>query len=214
MASVLLDKYFDLPCHVYLKDTKGIYLGSNDYHAHTGGVQGSDFIGQSDFDIHAHECAATFQSYDRRVIQKNTPLSLLEDVIFNDNFNRAKKFIAFTFKQPLHNQRNKVIGVLGLTFTLDQVNAFSNLIEKIVPINHLLNKVNSQEDPRLTQRQADILFHLVQGKTAKHIADIFNLSYRTVEHHISAIKNKYHCSSRSELISYALKLNFIKERLV
>jgi len=69
------------------------------------------------------------------------------------------------------------------------------------------------EAHNITTRQADCLYYLVQGHTAKQIGAILSLSHRTIEHHIDALKNKYQCASRAELIMKALKMDFIQMRL-
>lgn len=56
----------------------------------------------------------------------------------------------------------------------------------------------------LTARQSECMFFLLRGKTAKEIARILNLSFRTVEGHIEGIKYKLVCSTKSELISKAI----------
>lgn len=56
------------------------------------------------------------------------------------------------------------------------------------------------EDMNLDVRDKEILFHLVRGKTAKMIARILELSYRTIEHRLEKIKYKFGVSSKAELI--------------
>ena len=69
------------------------------------------------------------------------------------------------------------------------------------------------EEVSLTKRQTDCLYYLVQGMTVKQIAETMSLSARTVEHYLEAVKSKLQCKKRSELISRALKMKSIKDRL-
>ncbi len=52
----------------------------------------------------------------------------------------------------------------------------------------------------LTKRQVECSIHLVNGKTAKEIAELTGLSFRTVEYYINNIKSKLNCKNRAALI--------------
>lgn len=60
--------------------------------------------------------------------------------------------------------------------------------------------------PDFTLREVECISFLFKGKTAPQIADILNLSPRTVEYYIENIKNKLDCTSKSETIEKALEL--------
>lgn len=57
----------------------------------------------------------------------------------------------------------------------------------------------------LTEQQVTCLYHVIHGKTAKEIAKILRLSYRTVEEHLDNLKNKLHCKTKHELIEAYFK---------
>ncbi len=73
--------------------------------------------------------------------------------------------------------------------------------------NMLTNQIS------LTERQTDCLYYLVLGMTIKQIGETMGLSARTVEHYLEAVKSKLQCKTRVDLISKALKMRNIKERL-
>jgi len=52
----------------------------------------------------------------------------------------------------------------------------------------------------LTQREYEVLLQLTQGKTAKETAKKLNISHRTVEDHLTKIKNKSGYAFKSQLI--------------
>ena len=52
----------------------------------------------------------------------------------------------------------------------------------------------------LFPRECDILHYLPRGKTAKQIALILGISYRTVERHLENIRIKTGVYSKAELI--------------
>ena len=61
----------------------------------------------------------------------------------------------------------------------------------------------------LTQRQSEILQLLVEGNSAKEIANLLNISPRTVEFHKYNMMSKLELKSLSALIQYAIKHGFV-----
>lgn len=60
-------------------------------------------------------------------------------------------------------------------------------------------------DELLSEREREILTHLVNGYDAKRIAEITNISTLTVRKHIANIYNKLHVNSKAQVISMAHK---------
>jgi len=60
----------------------------------------------------------------------------------------------------------------------------------------------------LSQREAECMRYIIQGKTARETADLLMLSHRTVESHIARVKEKFDCNRKSELIEMLLNSNF------
>lgn len=59
---------------------------------------------------------------------------------------------------------------------------------------------------RLTRRQAQCLFYLIHGKTAKETARIISISNRTVEVYLNQIREKVGCDYKQAIIE---KLNIV-----
>jgi len=57
----------------------------------------------------------------------------------------------------------------------------------------------------LTEREREVLNHVVQGNSNQQIADALVISVATVKAHISNILSKLQVSSRAEVIAYAIK---------
>jgi NarL family two-component system response regulator LiaR len=57
----------------------------------------------------------------------------------------------------------------------------------------------------LTEREADVLLLVAQGRSNKAIASRLNLSERTVRSHVSRILAKLHLTSRTQAALYALR---------
>lgn len=125
-----------------------------------------------------------------------------------NNLDLLKKFIFFykTRAKKLLEiaDKNRVITpVIMKTANLPSV------IEKLTRINNekrtkFQTLINNDLMQPLTKQQLLCLSLLAEGKTAKEAGRILKLSYRTIEDHIRNIKNKLHCSSKSDLISIYL----------
>ncbi len=57
----------------------------------------------------------------------------------------------------------------------------------------------------LSKRESEIFHHLGDGKNRKEIADLLNISLKTVETHIDKMKPKLNVNSGFELIHFAIK---------
>lgn len=65
-------------------------------------------------------------------------------------------------------------------------------------------KNNTDIPVRVSEQQALCLKHLSKGMSAKEIARVLNISYRTVEVYLAQLKEKLECDSSKELISLYL----------
>jgi len=61
----------------------------------------------------------------------------------------------------------------------------------------------------LSKRQTQVLQYIARGYTAKRIALILGISYRTVETYIEILKDKLHCQSKWELIQIGIKMGLL-----
>jgi DNA-binding NarL/FixJ family response regulator len=66
-----------------------------------------------------------------------------------------------------------------------------------------------EEAEHLTQRQREVLQLLAEGRSAKEIANLLNISPRTVEFHKYSLMSKLKLKSVPALIQYAIKHGFI-----
>ncbi len=64
-------------------------------------------------------------------------------------------------------------------------------------------------EPRLTTRQAEVLQLVAEGRSAKEIAALLDLSPRTVESHKYAIMEQVGAKTSAELVQYAVKHGFV-----
>lgn len=61
-----------------------------------------------------------------------------------------------------------------------------------------------------TQREAECMMHLLQGKTLNEVGAALNLSPRTVEYYLSKIKRKLNCRKKKEVIQRVSQTDFVK----
>ena len=67
-----------------------------------------------------------------------------------------------------------------------------------------------EDDIALTNREREIVVHIAQGKMAKEIAGILNISIHTIYTHRKNIMKKLGISSPVELITYAINKGLVK----
>lgn len=65
----------------------------------------------------------------------------------------------------------------------------------------------------LTQREADCVYHLLQGTTLTQVGKILHLSTRTVEYYINNVKRKLVCRKKQEVIEKILQTQFLTNYL-
>lgn len=169
---------------IYWKDKKGRYLGVNKTFLNFASLQSyDDVIGKTDWDLCWAEQAPIMRENDSEVIYMGIAKKCIEPSKIG---NKIKLFL--NHKRPLRSRTGKIIGVFGMSIMLDgDRTAFSNFTAQ-----------------GLSKRQTECLYYLTRGKTAKEIANILNLSCRTVEHYLDTIKTKWNCNSRQELLEIAL----------
>jgi len=73
-----------------------------------------------------------------------------------------------------------------------------------------LRKGESSSEVRLTSRQTEVLQLVAEGKSAKEVAAILNLSPRTVESHKYAIMEELGVKTTAELVQYAVKKGLVR----
>ncbi len=199
-----------LPGSFGIKDTDGKYLFTNQNNADLCGFQTPDeMIGVTDYELKSNATflADAFRKHDKMAITQGE-ITSLEYIdckpgikLFLDN---KKSFL------------NKEKNIIGSFFYLTELTQYHliDLAYFLVNFNSKFSQHHSSQqfsftlsnnyfDTHLSTRQAECLFFLLRGKSAKTIAKILELSIRTVEDHIDNIKNQFRCYKKSELIEKA-----------
>jgi DNA-binding NarL/FixJ family response regulator len=84
------------------------------------------------------------------------------------------------------------------------------LLGKMVDIYQSQRLDSSPRAARLTPRERQILKLLAEGKSAKEVAGLLDLSVRTVESHRFNLMRKIGVHNKVELLTYALREKIIK----
>lgn len=191
--SQLINKYFshDLGndvAAIFYKDTAHRYQYVND---NLLGVMkyyiGEEFtadelIGKTDGDIYPKSMAKFFINFDIDVIQAKIPITRFQCFKID-----SKRLIhAVATKIPIFDKDNHVIGILGKTRYL---NFFKIGGELVI----------------LSNRELDILAHVVFGLSFKTIARNLDISVGTVSTYLLRLKDKIGCQTQVEIIELIRK---------
>ena len=159
--------------------------------------------GKSMYDIASYETAKKIVDSHVRTMTSQTTQFTEEDIFRRDDYH----FQTLTSLFPRYDDENKIAGILGCSIVVgthsltESLTAIYNLVyrteENTFPVTP---PFHVRENLFLSKRETQCATLLIRGKTAKEIAKIMNLSFRTVEHRIEHMKNKFGVTTRSELI--------------
>ena len=110
--ALLMAMINQVPDYLFVKDTNSRFLMANRAVARDLGLEDPEqMIGQSDFEHHSFEVAQGFAAADRAVMQSGRPKLDIEEFVIDSA--GAKKWLS-TSKVPLRNERNEIIGLIGV----------------------------------------------------------------------------------------------------
>lgn len=195
-----------MPMNFYFMDRGSHMIKMNDVTALTCGyLSAEDGVGKSLRDV--GKCASTEQilANDREVMHTLSCKVSTESYTRHDDI----ELTAISIKYPWL-QNNQAIGVFGCSILLGYAGAPSlhDALSALMQTGLLMTHIDQTSKlpgwdfngVYFDQRDKDILYLLVRGKTAKNIAKQMGLSHRTIEHRLESIKHKLGTSSKSELI--------------
>jgi DNA-binding CsgD family transcriptional regulator len=205
-----------IPECIHWKDKNLKYVLMNNYTAQVVGYPSSDasFDGVSDEKLpcKASELSDTFAKEDRIVLNTGKTMTIITLCCYGGNEWR----LILGRKSPLKNKSNETIGVYGRGIDVTECGlmrtTFMIFVQDEKRHGKSRNALNQSsyllketiDDYGLSTRESECLFFLIRGKTAKEIAQILKISFRTVEKHLERLKYKMNCFSRSEIIEKAI----------
>lgn len=80
-------------------------------------------------------------------------------------------------------------------------------IEKNLAVKRYVLSSPKYENVHITRREGEILTYLTKGYTAKELAKLINISEKTIDAHLSNIKNRLGLTRKRELFEVALEIN-------
>lgn len=148
----------------------------------------------------------------RRILQQNVKVKIIALSVHNDG--------------PIPHQLLK-LGVLGFISKGSPVDEMIHAIRKVMEgKRYLCSEVannlafqglpGSNESPfsLLSQREAEVVTLILQGKTIKEMSDMLVLSDKTVNTYRYRLYNKLHIKNDVELIRLAIKFGYIDNALI
>lgn len=202
------------------KDKNSVFMYANKEFTHLVGLDVEmqfDIIGMSDFDLPCDmiNCAELFRKQDQIVMSTGKKIKILDIHPF-----RNKEWQAFTVtKVPFFDEKENVIGTIfhALNVTSPAVLELGSILSHIsIDSPHALVGGQSSfllshqfSEIKLSDREAECLFFILRGKTAKLIGKYLGVSPRTIEEYTSHLKTKFNAQNKCELIAKAIQAGFL-----
>lgn len=213
----LVDYINQAPGLICIKDKQSIIQACSPQFAHLVGYDSPEETqGMTDFDI---RCDAVHGA-DKFIAQDKDAFTRGENKSINIyTYSNGNKVVMYGQKTPLIFDDE----VVGLNITAQDLTHLSNIANKFILLLKSDGNFLSIDEKKaatyifhdtypgdlLTKKESMCLFYIVRGKSNKEISQLLNLSCRTIEGKIVAIKNKMQCDSRNQLIENALQKGYL-----
>lgn len=207
-----------LPTASGCKDLNSNFIYANQHYADIIGFKDKgDVIGRTDFDMPCDttNCAQMFREQDNQVIVKLETMRILDIHPF-----AGGEWKAYIFsKSPLYDIDQRASGTIfsGQDVTNASTLELGALLSKM-KVEGVTNDLIGQDsylvgnkfgNIQLTNREAEVLFFILRGKTAKIIARTLGLSPRTIEKYSDNLKYKFNAVNLHELIDKAISMGYL-----
>ncbi|KAA1175557.1 helix-turn-helix transcriptional regulator [Photorhabdus heterorhabditis] len=195
-----------------IKDQNSCWIYGNQAMRSAQNLQNSfDYEGRYDDEIpwDGAEFAKEFIIHDKSVMEKGERICSLETHMYGKD-----KFLSslFSEKYPLYNDENECVGIFLHGWPAQDF-SLTRLFHGKLPASIMFQPPTDL----FTQREWDVIFLSLQKYTSKQMGKILNISYRTVEVHMSRIYKKVGVNSSYKLEEYCRTNDFdlyVPERFV
>ncbi|NHB60282.1 helix-turn-helix transcriptional regulator [Photorhabdus sp. RW14-46] len=140
------------------------------------------------------EFAKEYMLHDQKVMEQEKRICSLETHLFGKEQILSSYFLA---KYPLYHENGSCMGVIYHGWQAQDF-SFTRLFRGKLPASIMFQPPTD----RFTQREWDVIFLLLHKYTSKQIGIMLNISYRTVENHISRICKRIGLHSSRQLEEY------------
>ena len=201
------------------KNRASVFLCANEEYGRIIGLaHHRDVEGRTDFDMPCQTvaCADAFRGQDREVMDSGKAQRILDIHPFADGQWHAY----LTTKWALCDEQGEVTGVLfhGADITSPSTVELGSLLGRLFTSD--MKAVGMGQGSyrvgdtglmpvALSARESEVLFFLIRGYPAYRIAEIFQVSVRTVEDYIAALRRKFDCPNKGSLIERAIYLGYL-----
>ncbi len=183
-SAVFSDQVFNtlnhFPIAIYCKDLYGTYVESNHYcdSLAYGAEQAQSTIGKTDQDLIWSDTALDLQAHDHEVMRGNSH-RYCEHIVLAD----GTKALMQSTKSPLLDDCGKTIGMIGIS--VNTTLFAGSKLEADITLNS-----NPKSFETFSSREQECVSWLLNGLSARRIAECMGISKRTVEAHVNSIKLK------------------------
>lgn len=138
------------------------------------------------------------------VLSKEKALIFSEDMHCPD-----RSCQSISVKMPWYDQADKIIGVFGFSYYSDSYCGQSNHHDFAAVSNTFFESCQTSSPANaclqvFSNREVQLITHLMQGKTLKECSQHLGISKRTAEHYFNNMKQKVNVKTRSEFMNYLL----------
>ncbi|WP_448511971.1 helix-turn-helix transcriptional regulator [Photorhabdus laumondii] len=195
-----------------IKDKNSCFIYANQACKRVQNISNSfDYEGLYDYDLpwDGAEFAKEYMAHDRMVMEKEERMrSLITHV-----HGKEKILSSYFFeKHPLYHEDGSCIGTIYHGWQAQDF-SFTRLFRGKLPANIMFQPPTDL----FTQREWDVIFLILHKYTNKQIGIMLNISYRTVENHISRICKRIGLHSSRQLEEYCCTNDYdlyVPERFV
>ncbi len=100
----------NIPQRIFYKNKESKYVACNDNYAHDLNITTDQIAGKTDYDFYPKELAEQYRADDIRIIESGKVETIEEDYVLQGD----QKFIVQTVKAPVRNEKEEIIGMLGI----------------------------------------------------------------------------------------------------
>jgi DNA-binding CsgD family transcriptional regulator len=204
-----LDMNFSFPVTVYGKDLELCVCAANSYQLSAHNVSDlRDILGMSMYDLFDLYTGSALMSNDKQILQQKRILFFVEKVIEPNCDYRGFYQQCFSIKTILSDSANNIVGCFGLSCAINNTSLaqFTKILNElnIMPVASALSVITlpflNNNFKMLTPRERECVYYLVRGKSYKGIANMLNITDRTVQTHMEHIKEKLGCYNRANIV--------------
>lgn len=201
---------------IFIGDLEHRVVGANQYTANTVGLNKLNDLIEDPLYYGELPCKAKFlaDSFIKEDKQVGNNFEIV-NTIARVGYAKNEFKLLLSEKIPLVNRNRELIG-----YSCSSINITNS---QFVNLHPLLNELNSAPvtqgqfslilkdkytDMDLSSRETECLFYFMRGNSCSRIANILNLSRRTIEMYIDNVKHKMHCQNKQELIENSISRGF------